>query len=266
MIPDVGDVQGLAHKIWASFELPWWMSMAHKVDNYYLAPQVPNCICQKDFLLLPDLRFPCWDLQEEQRKKTMAYAKALQCWVKRANLPIPGQPCLLGGLSWNCARWWNSMFLFPMMLSLAVWPYRRGFFGSQTPISKVSLDTLPTSTNMPCKEVPMEEVASIGGPLEEPITTWEPHESKLGWRLPQTNSPVGRKCYIPLSWLLPWGKSHWLLVNVSKGTTARVLRQGELNTKGQKSGCKQDKKKEIHPHLGLWNHCTWWPWPWALRK
>ena len=99
MIPDVGDVQGLAQKIWASFELPQQMSTAHKVDNYYLAPPAPNCFCWKDFLSPPDLRFPCWDLWEEQQKKTMAYAQALQCWVERANLPMPGWPQLLGGPS-----------------------------------------------------------------------------------------------------------------------------------------------------------------------
>ena len=62
MIPDVGVVQQLAQKIWVSFKFPQQMSMAHKVDNYYLAPPAPNCLHQKNFLLPPDLRFPCWDL------------------------------------------------------------------------------------------------------------------------------------------------------------------------------------------------------------
>ena len=141
-----------------------------------------------------------------------------------------------------------------------------GFFGSQTLISKDTMDTLPMSTNVPSKKVTMEKVAPIGGPLEEPTTTWVPHESKLRWRFPQTSSLFGRKCYIPLGWSLPWGKSHQLLVNQSEGTATGVLRQGELNAKGQKSRCKQGRQKEIHPHLGLWNRCMWWPHPQALRK
>ena len=66
MIPDVDDIQELAQKIQASFELPQWMNEVHSIENYYLAPAAPNCLCQKDFLSLPDLRFPCQDLWEEQ--------------------------------------------------------------------------------------------------------------------------------------------------------------------------------------------------------
>ena len=95
MIPDVDNIQVLAQKIQASFELPQQMSEVHGITNYYLVPLAPNCLHWKDFLLPPDLRFPCQDLWEEQWRKTMAYAQALQCWAKRANPPIPFQPCLL---------------------------------------------------------------------------------------------------------------------------------------------------------------------------
>ena len=90
MIPEADNVQELAHKIQASFELPQQRSKEHNIKNYYLAQLAPHCIGQKDFLLLPDLRFPCWDLQEEQLKKIVAYAQALQYWVERANMPTPG--------------------------------------------------------------------------------------------------------------------------------------------------------------------------------
>ena len=50
-IPEVDDVQELAQKIWASFELPQWMSEVYDIENYYLAPLAPNSLCQKDFLL-----------------------------------------------------------------------------------------------------------------------------------------------------------------------------------------------------------------------
>ena len=51
----------------------------------------------KDFLSLPDPKFPCQDIREEQLEKTVAYVQALQYWVEKSNPPMPGQPCLLVG-------------------------------------------------------------------------------------------------------------------------------------------------------------------------
>ena len=65
------------------------MSEVYEDENYHLAPPVPKCLCQKDFLL-PHPRFPCHDIWEEQWKKTIAYAQALQYWAERANLPMLG--------------------------------------------------------------------------------------------------------------------------------------------------------------------------------
>ena len=45
MISEVDDVQELALKIQASFKLLQWMSKEHNVENYYLAPLAPHCIC-----------------------------------------------------------------------------------------------------------------------------------------------------------------------------------------------------------------------------
>ena len=75
-IPEVEDFQELAHRIWASFELPQWMSKLHGMENYYLAPLAPKCLCQKAFLPPPDPKFPCHNIREEQLKKTVAYAQA----------------------------------------------------------------------------------------------------------------------------------------------------------------------------------------------
>ena len=61
-IPEVDDYWELAWMIWASFELPWWVSQLHDVQNYYLAPLVPTCPCQKDFLSPPNPQFACWDI------------------------------------------------------------------------------------------------------------------------------------------------------------------------------------------------------------
>ena len=88
-IPEVDNYQELAQMIWASFELPWWVSKLHDVENYYLAPPQHPYVCQKDFLPLPNPQFPCWDIREEQLEKTVAYVQALQFWVEKSNLPTP---------------------------------------------------------------------------------------------------------------------------------------------------------------------------------
>ena len=39
--------------------------------------------------------FPCQDYREGQSQNMLAYTQALQYWVEKANLPMPGQPHLL---------------------------------------------------------------------------------------------------------------------------------------------------------------------------
>ena len=89
-VPGVSDIQKLAQKIRASFELPGWMSEIHDVNNYYLATLAPRCIWQKAFLPPPDPIFLCWNIREGQLEKTVGYVQALQYWTEKANLPMPG--------------------------------------------------------------------------------------------------------------------------------------------------------------------------------
>ena len=96
-IPGVDDHQELVQKMQASFELPWWVSEWHGVENYHQAPPAALCICQKDFLPQPDSKFVCWDIRELQLEKMVAYAQTLQFWLWKVDLPTQGQPCLLAG-------------------------------------------------------------------------------------------------------------------------------------------------------------------------
>ena len=131
-ILEVDDIQKLAQKIQASFKPPQWMSKKHNVENCYLALLAPHCIFWEDFLSLPDLRFPCWDLWEEQWKKTMIYAQTLQYWAERANLPMLGWPHLLVGSVLELQKVMELHISFPDDIILGSVALLEGFFGSQT--------------------------------------------------------------------------------------------------------------------------------------
>ena len=116
----INDFQEFTQKIRASFEVPWAKSKVQDVKNNYLALPAPKCICWKEFLPPQDPMFPCQDFREEQAQKTLAYVWALQYWVEKTNLPMPGQPQVWQGVSKNWSRWWNLMWPSWMM------PYWRG--------------------------------------------------------------------------------------------------------------------------------------------
>ena len=97
------------------------MSKQHNIENYYLVPQAPHCIYWEDFLLLPDPRFPCQDLQEDQWKKTMAYAQALQY--------------LLAGSILELQKVMELYILFSDDIVLGGMALLEGFLGSQTSVS-----------------------------------------------------------------------------------------------------------------------------------
>ena len=95
VVPGVEDCEKLAQEVWASFQLPKRASKLHKVENYHWAPPALLCLLKKKFLPPPDSIFACQDIQEMQHEKTMAYARALQFWVEKVDLPTGGRPHLL---------------------------------------------------------------------------------------------------------------------------------------------------------------------------
>ena len=94
-VPGVDDYKKLAWEVQASFQLPQRISKWHQVENYHQAPPAPPCLHCKSFLPPPNSKFACQNIRELQLEKMVAYAKALQFWVKK---PI----CLLGA---NHAFW-----------------------------------------------------------------------------------------------------------------------------------------------------------------
>ena len=97
MVPGVDDHKKLAQEVWASFQLPQRISKWQWVENYHQASLASPCLHWKSFLPPPNSKFTCQDIRELQQEKTVAYAKALQFWMGKANPPTQGQPCLLAG-------------------------------------------------------------------------------------------------------------------------------------------------------------------------
>ena len=179
---------------WASPVDEWGTWHWHLHWQLLSGPTAPHCLCQKDFLSLPDLRFPCQDLCKEQWKKTVAYAQALQCWAARANLPMPGQPCLLVGSVLELHKKMEQYISFSNDIILGSVALLEEFFGSQTSISR---DTPPASTNVPSKEVTLVEVAPIIGPLEESTMPWVLHEKQAKMEAPPNQFPSWEKVLHP---------------------------------------------------------------------
>ena len=91
---EVEDHEKLAWEVWASFQLTKRASELHWVENYHQTPPAPLCLLQKNFLLLSNSIFACWDSQKIQCEKMVAYAWALQFWVEKVDPPAGGRPHL----------------------------------------------------------------------------------------------------------------------------------------------------------------------------
>ena len=153
-IPEEDDYWELAQMIQASFELPWWVSKLHDVENYYLAPPASPCLCWKDFLLLPP--------------QMVAYAQALQFWVEKSNLPTLCQPCLLAGNILELRKMMEPYVSFFNDAILDGVAPLEGFlkdqFGGSIPES-----AWPASTDPQLKRLPQKKQPPIGGPRRNQV-------------------------------------------------------------------------------------------------
>ena len=156
-IPEVDDFQELTQKMWASFKLPQRISELHNVENYYLAPLAPTCLCWKDFLPQLDQKFPCEDIREEQLERIMSYAQDFQYWAEKSNAF-----CLLVGSILELREvmeLYVSFFDDTVLSSVAP---LEGFLEDQ-PETAIPGSDQPASTDPPIEEATMEEAAPIGG-------------------------------------------------------------------------------------------------------
>ena len=90
-VPGQDNLWEYARRVWASFEVPKAWCHASKVDNDHSVLLVPHSLDRDQFLPLPDMSFGSQDFQLTQSQETLAYAKALQYWAEKAQLPIPSK-------------------------------------------------------------------------------------------------------------------------------------------------------------------------------
>ena len=100
---------------------------------------------------LPDSNFTCWDIQELQQEKTVAYVWALQFWAGKADLPTTGgKPCLLVG---RVVELWEEMKCYVSFSDEDV--FNGIALLEETPIippkEATSESTQPTPANPPCE-------------------------------------------------------------------------------------------------------------------
>ena len=94
-VPGQDDLWEFARRVWALFQLPKVSCHTAKVENDYSATPAPHSLDRDCFLPIQDMWFGGQDLQLKQLQKTLAYIKALQHWVEKAQPLTPGKPCQL---------------------------------------------------------------------------------------------------------------------------------------------------------------------------
>ena len=94
-VPGQDNLQEFAQRVWASLKLPKTWSCNTQVDNDHSALPAHHFLDRDWFLPVLEMWFSSQDFWLTQPQKTLAYAKALQYWAEKAQLPIPGEPCHL---------------------------------------------------------------------------------------------------------------------------------------------------------------------------
>ena len=124
-VPNQMDLLQFARRLMALFQLPMVRCCMFNMVNDYSAPPVPHCIDRDVYLPLIDMKFGGQDYQLKQPEKTLAYAKTLQHWVEKAQLPMLGEPHQLVECVWELRVWshWGSL---PMLKTLVTFELSNG--------------------------------------------------------------------------------------------------------------------------------------------
>ena len=183
-VPEVEDFEKLAWEVLASFWLPKRASKLHKMKNYHQAPPAPPYLLRKNFLSPPNSIFACWYIWEMQWEKTVTYARALQYWPEKTDLPAGGRPHLLAE---SLKELWEEMRCYLSFLDEEV-------LKGMIPLEEMS--AIPTE-----EADPQSTTIPPSTPEEEAIMGWPGCLLQRGGPL---SSLVGRRYYTHLNlWWLP---------------------------------------------------------------
>ena len=94
-IPNMGDPEKLARKIFTSFEVPQVRCETLRDCKECTAPPAPKCIQRSMFLSDATSHLPYQDCQLKPQQRTLVYAQAFQYWAEKANPLVPDEPCHL---------------------------------------------------------------------------------------------------------------------------------------------------------------------------
>ena len=92
-MPGVKDLQKLAHKIRVSFYIPK-VRMRASLDQQYTVPPVPKCLSRSAFIL-DELSYQ--NVHQQTTLLMSTYARGLQYWAEKFNLPRSADLCPLVG-------------------------------------------------------------------------------------------------------------------------------------------------------------------------
>ena len=152
--------------------------------------------------------FPCWDIGEEQLKKTVVYTQALQYWVEKSNLPTLGQPCLLARCVLELQETMEQYMSFSDDTVLDGVAPLEGLFKDKAKI------TVPGKSHQPSPMSSKEELSGrkqphLGGLLRNLLHPKYCMRSGQRLELSQICSLVGGKCCTPLSQLPLLDRPFW---------------------------------------------------------
>ena len=88
---EIGDHKRLAREVQASFQLPQQMRELGMKEANLQAHPAPPCLHWQKLMLPAQSIYACRDIREIPREKAVAYARALQHWAEKIDLPAGGR-------------------------------------------------------------------------------------------------------------------------------------------------------------------------------
>ena len=92
---EVGTTKGWPGRCRPCLDFPGRLRELSMKEASSQAPPAPPCLCQQKFMPSANSIFASRDIREIPQEKAVAYARDLQHWAEKTDLPAGGKPCLL---------------------------------------------------------------------------------------------------------------------------------------------------------------------------